>query len=77
MSRRQSEAIAALAAGGTEAEVAEKLGLGAPTLHTHIRRVYGRFDLRSRAELVALLTRHGFEAARAPKKQFGRCHLRR
>jgi DNA-binding CsgD family transcriptional regulator/PAS domain-containing protein len=61
---RQSEAIAALAAGATEKEAARKLGLGAPTLHTHVRRVYDRFDLRSRAELVALLARHGFEPAR-------------
>jgi DNA-binding CsgD family transcriptional regulator len=61
LTQRQSQVIAALASGATEKEAAEKLGLGAPTLHTHIRRVYDRLDLRSRAELLALLARHGFE----------------
>lgn len=64
LSRRQAEVIAELAAGRTEAEAAEKLKLAAPTLHTHIRRVYDRLDLRSRAELLALLTRHGFDTTR-------------
>ncbi len=67
LTQRQSEAIAALAAGATEKEAADKLGLGAPTLHTHIRRAYEKLDLRSRAELAALLARHGFETARHPK----------
>jgi len=34
LTQRQAEAIAALAAGATEKEAADKLGLGAPTLHT-------------------------------------------
>lgn len=67
LSRRQSEVIAALAAGATEAEAAVTLGLGEPTLHTHIRRVYDRLDLRSRAELLALLARHGFVTGRLCK----------
>ena len=62
LSRRQAEVVAQLAAGRTEAEAAEKLRLRAPTLHTHLRRVYDRLDLRSRAELLALLARHGFDA---------------
>jgi DNA-binding CsgD family transcriptional regulator len=61
LSRRQAEVVAELAAGRTEAEAAEKLKLAAPTLHTHIRRVYDRLDLRNRAELLALLARHGFD----------------
>lgn len=67
LSPRQSEAIAALAAGGTEAEAAERLSLAEPTLHTHVRRAYVMLDLRSRAELSALLARHGFETSRAWK----------
>jgi len=64
LSRRQSEVIAALAAGGTEAEAAQQLSLAEPTLHTHIRRAYDRLDLHSRAELSALLARHGFDTGR-------------
>jgi DNA-binding CsgD family transcriptional regulator/PAS domain-containing protein len=61
---RQAEVVAELAAGRTEAEAAEKLKLAPPTLHTHIRRVYERLDLRSRAELFALLAHQGFDATR-------------
>jgi DNA-binding CsgD family transcriptional regulator/PAS domain-containing protein len=67
LTRRQSEAIAALASGATEKEAAETLGVSAPTLQTHIRRAYDKLDLRSRAELVALLARHGFDTARQGK----------
>jgi DNA-binding CsgD family transcriptional regulator len=67
LTRRQAEALAALATGATEKEAAETLGLGAPTLDTHVRRAYEKLDLRSRADLVALLARHGFETARTPK----------
>ncbi len=60
LTQRQSQVIAALASGATEKQAAENLGLAAPTLHTHVRRAYEKLDLRSRAELVALLARHGF-----------------
>ena len=63
LTRRQSEVIAVLASGGTETEAARKLRLAEPTLHTHVRRVYDRLDLRSRGELLALLARHGFETS--------------
>jgi DNA-binding CsgD family transcriptional regulator len=68
LSRRQAEVVAELAAGRTEAEAAEELKLALPTLHTHIRRVYDRLDLRSRAELLALLARHGFDTTRGAGK---------
>ena len=67
LSVRQSEVVAALAAGATETEAAQTLGLAEPTLHTHIRRAYDRLDLRSRAELLALLARHGFDTGRSCK----------
>jgi len=67
LTRRQSEVIAELAGGGTETEAAQKLSLAEPTVHTHIRRVYERLDLRSRAELLALLARHGFNTTRTSK----------
>ena len=67
LTRRQSEVIAELAGGGTETEAAQKLSLAEPTVHTHIRRVYERLDLRSRAELLALLARHGFDTTRTSK----------
>jgi len=67
LTQRQAEAIVELAGGATEKDAAERLGLGMLTLHTHVRRAYDRLDLRSRAELVSLLARHGFETARNTK----------
>jgi len=67
LARRQSEAIAALANGATEKEAAENLGVSAATLHTHIRRAYDKLDLRSRAQLLALLARHGFDTTQSQK----------
>jgi DNA-binding CsgD family transcriptional regulator/PAS domain-containing protein len=67
LTSRQAQVAAELARGVTEAEAAAKLELGAPTLHTHVRRIYEKLDLRSRAELMALLGRHGFHATLRPK----------
>jgi DNA-binding CsgD family transcriptional regulator len=61
LSLRQSEVIAELARGGTEATVAQKLGIKVSTVHEHIRRVYDKLALGSRAELIALLSRVDFD----------------
>jgi DNA-binding CsgD family transcriptional regulator len=60
LSLRQSEVISQLARGGTEAAVAQKLGIKESTVHEHIRRIYDKLELGSRAELVALLARINF-----------------
>ena len=62
LTSRQAEVVAELASGVTETEAALKLELAPLTLHTHVRRVYEKLELRSRAELTALLVRHGFHA---------------
>jgi DNA-binding CsgD family transcriptional regulator/PAS domain-containing protein len=67
LTTRQAEVAAELASGATEAEAALKLSLAAPTLHTRVRRIYEKLDLRSRAELMALLARQGFHATLRPK----------
>lgn len=61
LSLRQSDVIFELARGGTEATVAQKLGIKESTVHEHIRRVYDKLELGSRAELVALLARVNFD----------------
>jgi DNA-binding CsgD family transcriptional regulator len=68
LSPRQSAVISELARGGTEAKAARKLGIGEPTVHEHIRRAYDKLELRSRAELLALLARHGFDTTSRPEK---------
>ncbi len=66
LSVRQSEVISELAKGGTEATVAQKLGIRESTVHEHIRRVYDKLELGSRAELIALLARVNFDIAPLP-----------
>jgi DNA-binding CsgD family transcriptional regulator len=66
LSLRQSEVISELARGGTEATVAQKLGIKESTVHEHIRRVYDKLELGSRAELIALLARADFDVTRLP-----------
>ena len=61
LSLRQSEVIAALARGGTEATVAQQLGIKESTVHEHIRRAYDKLELGSRAELIALLAKLNFD----------------
>jgi DNA-binding CsgD family transcriptional regulator len=67
LSPRQA-AVVELAAGQTEAEAAQKLKLAASTLHTHLQRAYDRLELHSRADLLVLLARHGFETTRTCEK---------
>jgi DNA-binding CsgD family transcriptional regulator len=64
LSLRQSEVISELARGGTEATVAQKLGIKESTVHEHIRRVYDKLELGSRAELIALLAGVNFDVTR-------------
>jgi len=66
LSLRQSEVISELARGGTEATVAQKLGIKESTVHEHIRRVYDKLELGSRAELIALLARVNFDITPLP-----------
>jgi DNA-binding CsgD family transcriptional regulator len=61
LSLRQSDVIFELARGGTEATVAQKLGIKESTVHEHIRRVYDKLELGSRAELIAVLARVNFD----------------
>ncbi len=66
LSLRQSEVISELARGGTEATVAQELGIKDSTVHEHIRRVYDKLELGSRAELIALLARGNFDITSHP-----------
>jgi DNA-binding CsgD family transcriptional regulator len=61
LSLRQSEVISELVRGGTEATVAQALGVKESTVHEHIRRVYDKLEVNSRAELIALLSRANFD----------------
>ena len=60
LSRREREVVALVVEGRSNDEVGAALGIGVTTVETHLRRIFERFDLRSRTELVARALREGW-----------------
>ena len=63
-SPREMEIIAAIATGATNKEIAAILGIGVRTVETHLERCFGRYEVSSRAELVALAMREHWLGSR-------------
>ncbi|GEM_PF-6247407 len=57
LSEREHEVLAEVAAGASNAEVAERLFLSPHTVKRHLERIYARTGLRDRAALADLLAR--------------------
>ena len=53
LSPREREVLELLARGYLYKEIAERLGLSLPTISTHIRHIYEKLQVRSRAQAVA------------------------
>ncbi len=53
ITKRESEILALLARGYRSKEVAEELTISVPTVNTHVRNIYEKLQVRSRAEAVA------------------------
>lgn len=56
----------ALARGLSDKEIAQETGRTLATVRTYVRRVYRKLEVSSRAELIALFSRRGRDADRAP-----------
>ena len=63
-SDRELEVIALVIGGSTNAEVATALGLSERTVESHLRRLFDRYGLLSRVELVVLALDEGWTAER-------------
>jgi DNA-binding NarL/FixJ family response regulator len=50
---RQEDILSLIALGRTDKEIASRLGLSVTTIKTHLRRLYRKHGLRSRAEALA------------------------
>ena len=59
-SSREVEVVRHLAAGATTEEIAHALGVSPRTVESHVRRLFDRYGVVSRAELAALATREGW-----------------
>lgn len=57
LSPREREVLDLLAQGFLYKEIAEKLGIGYETVHTYIRRIYEKLQVRTRTEAVAKFLR--------------------
>src|SRR2546423_767168 len=52
--RRQRQVLSCLQSGGSEKQIAARLGVSPHTVHTHVRAIYRRLGVRSRGELLSL-----------------------
>lgn len=53
LTKRESDVVAAVLDDLSDSGIAQELGISANTVHSHIRRVYGKLGISSRAQLVA------------------------
>lgn len=60
---RQAEIVQHLVRGQSDKQIARELGISLPTVRTHMSRVFRRFDLSDRVELIlhvfTCLRQHG------------------
>ena len=59
-SDREIDVIDLLVAGASNEEIARELVLSLKTVETHLRRLFGRYDLTNRTELAVLAVREGW-----------------
>ncbi len=64
LSARELEVLQLLTAGADHREIATRLVISPHTAKTHIQRLLGKLEVRSRAEAVALATANGITAPR-------------
>jgi len=57
LSPREQEVLDCLAQGFLYKEIAEKLGISYETVHTYVRRIYEKLQVRTRTEAVAKFLR--------------------
>ena len=57
LSEREREVLVMLAQGIPNKEIADKLGISYETVHTYIRRIYEKLQVRTRTEAVAKFLR--------------------
>lgn len=58
LSPREEEILRAVAQGSRDKEIAERLFISVDTVHTHLRRIYEKLQVRSRTEAVVKYIRH-------------------
>jgi putative nucleotidyltransferase with HDIG domain len=60
MSARERDVLGLLAQGMAYRQIAKELGVGVSTVRTHLHSVYGKLDVRDRAQAVLTATQRGW-----------------
>jgi two-component system nitrate/nitrite response regulator NarL len=63
LTRRERDVLAHLVDGLTYADCARSLGIGTGTVQTHVKKIYEKLDVRSRAQATELAIRAGLLAS--------------
>ncbi len=58
LSGRQGEVVIHLLAGESDKQIATELGIAVPTVRTHLSRLFSRFDVQDRCELIIHIFQH-------------------
>ena len=59
LSEREREILRLVASGFTSGEIAKRLSISAQTVNTHIKNIYRKLQVRTRAQAVTLASQHG------------------
>jgi DNA-binding NarL/FixJ family response regulator len=59
LTKREQEILAELAKGYRDKEIGDMLSISVPTVRTHVRNIYEKLHVRSRAEAVARFLQSG------------------
>ncbi|UGQ13748.1 response regulator transcription factor [Yinghuangia sp. ASG 101] len=60
LTAREGDVLRLMAAGLSNAEIAERVGLGAETVKTHVARILGKLEVRDRTQAVIAAYESGF-----------------
>jgi len=72
--QRQSQALSLLFCGYSDKQISLKLGIAVPTVRTYLHRLFARFDVQDRQELVlhvfGVFRQHCRDTHQCPVKAF-------
>jgi DNA-binding CsgD family transcriptional regulator len=60
LTSREADVLRLLAAGGSNAQIARRLGLSVHTVERHVANLYRKIGARGRADATAFAIRRGF-----------------
>ncbi|WP_147268287.1 response regulator transcription factor [Spongiactinospora rosea] len=69
LTRREAEVLALVAAGLSNLQIADKLGIGAGTVRSHLARILAKLSARNRAHAVGIAYESGLLTVGSPRRR--------